>query len=60
MEKNIYIIPCTTIVKVLTEHLVAESIQRGEGTFDSSSMKYVKENPAGRSDYNVWNDDWSN
>lgn len=60
MNKKVYMIPCTIVVKVAPMRLIADSLNMGSGDFDPESMKYVKENNiSGRSNYNVWSDDWS-
>lgn len=62
MEKKTYIIPSTSIVVMHPSCMVAVSIEKTTETFDSENMKFTKEDRAGRgsrSDYNVWNDDWS-
>lgn len=63
MEKKLYTIPCTTIVTFVPERVVAMSLEKGTEEFNPESMKFTKEDRAGRgsrSDYNVWKDDWSN
>ena len=59
MEKKIYINPCTRVVTMVSEQLVAESLGKGTGDFDPDNMHYVKEDNNSQSRYNVWEDDWS-
>ena len=57
--KKIYIIPELQLTEIHCEKLIAESLLINSQ--QTTSTQYVKENPAaGRQDYNVWNDDWSN
>ena len=58
--KKTYSIPKTIITAIAPARLIAESFTKGQETFNSSSMKYVKEdNVSSSSRYNVWDDDWS-
>ena len=52
MNKKVYIIPSTSIVKVLPSRMVATSIEKTSETFDSGSMKFTKENE------NSWGSIW--
>lgn len=56
--KKTYIIPELLIVKVAPMRLISESIMILEDTVGTAGL--VKENNTlNRSNYNVWNDDWS-
>lgn len=54
-----YIVPQTTVTKIQTRHglLTTSALQMYTDT--ESSTQYVKENNTSGSNYNVWNDDWS-
>ena len=56
-----YIIPQTTVVKMTTRDGILDfgSNRASIDMENTTTEQLVKENPAGRSDYNVWNDDWS-
>ena len=43
MNKNAYISPNVTIVTIVPECLVAVSLGKGDGEFDSGSMDFTKE-----------------
>ena len=49
--KKIYIIPSMTLVNITPVAMVAESITKGSGEFDSGSMKYARQD-------NGWGDIW--
>ncbi len=56
--KKIYLAPSTIIVKVsMKGHVLQYSMQISNESIDADAM--VKENTIGRSNYNVWSDDWS-
>lgn len=62
MEKKKYINPCTYVMTIVAERMVATSeFGKGEGNFDPNSMTFVKEDATStsRDSYNVWDDDWS-
>ena len=55
--KKIYQIPAIRVTRILTETVVASSLVVNKNK--TTETQYVKENTASRSDYNVWDDDWS-
>lgn len=56
--KKTYIIPQLHITEVRSARLFAASeLSVDAGT--TVERQYVKENTTDRSNYNVWNDDWS-
>lgn len=57
--KKTYIIPQLHITEVRCETLFAAS-QFDVDTQNSVSTQYVKGESSSRSNYNVWDDDWSN
>lgn len=56
--KKIYIIPTLQLTYIGVEKLIADSLKINSST--TVDQQYVKGADASpRSDYNVWNDDWS-
>ena len=48
--KKIYMAPCTNVVTITTERLVAYSLPKGEGNFDPENMDFTK----GSGDWDIW------
>ena len=57
--KKIYSTPQLIVTRLHTERLIAESLIFRSGTIENESDVLVKDNQATSSNYNVWNDDWS-
>ncbi len=58
--KKTYIIPEMQLTMIACEKLIAESFEiNGNTTVRGTSGGWVKEDTGSRSDYNVWDDDWS-
>ena len=55
--KKIYLVPQLHVTRILTEVVVATSFSVDHTK--ETSEQYVKGDNTSRSDYNVWNDDWS-
>ncbi len=58
--KKIYISPETLITKVSVEHMISQSVDMNFRSTGGDGNVLVKENRSSRSNYNVWDDDWSN
>lgn len=50
MKKKIYIAPCTNVVNISTERLVALSLEKGEGNFNPENMTFTKDS----GDWDIW------
>lgn len=61
--KKKYIIPTLLLTEIHTERLIAESINEYTSGSDGSVLvkgdRSADHSRGSRSDYNVWNDDWS-
>ena len=58
--KKTYMIPRLYITQISCESLIAESVGiNKDTTVEGENGGWVKGDNASRSDYNVWNDDWS-
>ena len=55
--KKKYIIPTLQLTQISVENLVAESMHVYSET--TVTEQYVKGESSSRSNYNVWDDDWS-
>ena len=63
MKKNMYVQPMTTVVKVESEKMVADSKASGVNgnIFQQSSISGSNQAARVKQDtYDVWEDDWSN
>jgi len=59
MVKKKYIMPELTTVYTAQTLLQSMSMDRGTNTITESDQILVKGDRGSRSDYNVWNEDWS-
>ena len=57
--KKIYKAPLTTCMKVHATKMIALSLNESENVTSSNASNYEQNVKVNRSDYNVWDDDWS-
>jgi len=57
--KKIYQAPKMCTIRIATEQLVANSMKFGKSNIEEETNVLVKGESSSRSNYNVWDDDWS-